>query len=89
VAVGELSDPAAVGRALEEFDSLGREAFLQAHGFIRARSYFIQYKRHYYDSKAIAGVACGYQFPERGTVTPGQFPGRRRKYSQTFETPGL
>lgn len=70
-----LSDPAAVRAALQEFDSLGRNAFLERYGFRKARTYFLVEKGRSYDSKAIAGAAYGYQHPERGPLTSGDFIG--------------
>ncbi|MEU2281039.1 hypothetical protein ABZ614_03530 [Streptomyces sp. NPDC013178] len=49
-----------VMQAIEEFDRLGRDAFLEHHGFGRARRYFLQHDGKFYDSKAILGVAHGY-----------------------------
>lgn len=46
--------------AIEEFDRLGREAFLERYGFGEARQYFILHEGRRYDSKAIVGVAHGY-----------------------------
>jgi 5-methylcytosine-specific restriction enzyme A len=48
-----------VVRALDEFDRLGREAFLARHGFGEARTYLIVRDARLYDSKAIVGVAHG------------------------------
>lgn len=47
--------------ALTEFDRLGRDAFLHQHGFGRARDYMLVTETGRYDSKAILGVAFGYQ----------------------------
>lgn len=55
-----LTDREAVEAAIREFDALGREAFLNKHGFGRCR-YMLLHKQAQYDSKAIAGVAYGYQ----------------------------
>ncbi|MGC5036319.1 hypothetical protein ACPXCS_01945 [Streptomyces sp. DT190] len=49
-----------VAQAIEEFDRLGRDAFLEQHAFGRARRYFLQHNGKFYDSKAILGVAHGY-----------------------------
>ncbi|MGI4807737.1 MAG: HNH endonuclease [Janthinobacterium lividum] len=57
----DLTSRTAVLNAIAEFDSLERSAFLQKYGFRRARSYFILYNGRCYDSKAITGVALGYQ----------------------------
>jgi len=62
-----LTDRSAVDRALEDFDRLGREAFLGEYGFGEDRDYFLVTDAGRYDSKAIFGVAFGYQFG----VTPG------------------
>jgi 5-methylcytosine-specific restriction enzyme A len=49
----------AVAAALHEFDRLGREQFLEASGFGRAKSYFVEQDGKLYDSKAIVGYAHG------------------------------
>lgn len=70
-----LTDKEAVLRAIEEFDALGRGAFLARYGFGQARSYFLLYRGARYDSKAIAGVAHGYQHPTIGPLKSGDFSG--------------
>lgn len=73
MALNDLTDPDAVRSAMAEFDARGRDGFLAAHGFRRARGYFLQHEGRSYDSKAIAGVAHGYQ---HGTaLTAEQFSG--------------
>lgn len=59
--LADLTDPGAVVRAIEEFDSLGRDAFLSTYGYGRAKHYFLVHRGSHYDSKAIAGVAFGKQ----------------------------
>lgn len=71
----KLSDPDAVRRALEEFDQVGRIEFLERYGYGKALAHFVRRSGRYYDSKAIAGVAFGYQFPEEGPLTNDQFSG--------------
>lgn len=61
--------------ALDEFDNLGREQFLDRYGFGRARRYFVKRNGQYYDSKAIAGAAFGFQHPERGPMAATEFAG--------------
>src|SRR5690606_20013462 len=58
----QLTDPKAVLSAIDEFDTRGRENFLSWHKYGHARSFFLKYQTRLYDSKAIVGVACGYQF---------------------------
>src|SRR3712207_1661805 len=62
MAFRDLSDPRAVDAALDEFDRLGRDAFLAKYQFGRARRYFVRSDGRLYDSKAIAAAAHGFQF---------------------------
>lgn len=73
--LGDLNSPEAVLQAIEEYDRLGEEAFLERYGFGPARSYFLIHKGRRYPSKAIAGVAHGYQYPKKGALTSGEFTG--------------
>jgi hypothetical protein len=71
----DLDDKAAVVAALEEFDRIGRAAFLERYGFGEARQYFIRWSGELYDSKAIVGAAHGVQFPALGPLGPEDFSG--------------
>src|SRR4051812_48283531 len=73
--LADLTSAAAVSAALDEFDQLGREAFLAQYGFGKARRYFVRRDGKYYDSKAIAGVAMRYQDPQAGPLTSDEFSG--------------
>lgn len=73
--LSELTSREAVRSAAAEYDRIGQEAFLSKYGFGKAREYFLQIDDRLYDSKAIAGVAYGYQFPERGPLTSRDFSG--------------
>ncbi|WP_340379821.1 hypothetical protein U5640_30860 [Streptomyces sp. SS7] len=64
----------AVIQAVEEFDRLGHDTFLERHGFGRARRYLLEYNGRSYDSKAIVGVAHGY-LPGQEALESGQFSG--------------
>jgi hypothetical protein len=75
VPITQLTDPDAVLRAIRDFDDRGRDDFLGHHGFGPARFYFLVHERKLYDSKAIAGVAYGYQYPERGVMRAAEFTG--------------
>ncbi|MEQ4205794.1 hypothetical protein [Actinopolymorpha sp. B9G3] len=61
MALKDLTDKQAVLAALAEFDAIGRQAFLSRYGFRLATGYFVLHEGRPYDSKAIAGVAHGYQ----------------------------
>ena len=54
----------AVLKAVAEFDTLGRDAFLEHYGFGRAREYLLVIDVREYDSKAIWGAA--HQYGESG-----------------------
>jgi hypothetical protein len=75
LALADLTAADAVLRALDEFDAIGRDHFLSKYGFSTARSYFLVRDGRAYDSKAIAGVAHGYQHPHLGPLRPSDFSG--------------
>ena len=61
--------------AVDEFDRLGRDAFLDKYGFGTARKYFLEVNGHPYDSKAIMGYAHGVSqgvFLRAGDFTGGE-----------------
>ncbi len=73
--LSDLTEADAVERALDEFDKLGRDAFLAKYGYGPARTYFVRRGTTLYDSKAIAGAAIGYQFPADGPLSSTDFSG--------------
>jgi len=75
MALSNLSSPSAVVAAIKEFDRLGQEKFLDSYGFAPSREYVLLFDGREYDSKAIAGVAHKYQFPEQGALSSGSFSG--------------
>jgi hypothetical protein len=87
--IDEITDPAAVLAAIEEYDRLGRDAFLSKHGFGAAREYFLQIDGRLYDSKAILGVAYGHQYPDRGPLQHTQFTSRQRAVVRRLEELGF
>jgi cytoplasmic iron level regulating protein YaaA (DUF328/UPF0246 family) len=66
---------ASVLRAIEECDQKGRDRFCAEHGFGRAYKFPLEHEGREYDSKAILGVAYGYEFPERGPLGPHELNG--------------
>jgi len=64
-------------QALDEFQRLGRHAFLQRYGFGTARDYFVVHPVTGLrcDSKAIVGAAYGVDFPAAGPLGPRHFSG--------------
>lgn len=75
--LAELSDAAAVQAALDEYLRLGQDGFLEKYGFAKASGYLVKDPRsgQWADSKAIAGVAIGCQFPADGPLRSDQFSG--------------
>src|SRR5690242_11347969 len=87
--LSELTDRSAVLRAMAEHDELGRDAFLSRYGYGPSRSYFVEHNGKQYDSKAIAGVAIGKQFPAEGPLRADQFSGGERTVQAKLESLGF
>ena len=62
---------------MADYLQLGQKAFLELHGFGRASAYVVRdpLSGQWADSKAIAGVAVGKQFPAEGVLRAAQFSG--------------
>ena len=84
-----LSSVDAVLRAADEYDRLGREAFLAKYRFGPSRGYFLQIAGRRYDSKAIVGAAHGYQHPELGPLESGDFSGGEATVKAKLEELGF
>jgi hypothetical protein len=85
-----LTSREAVLEAMREFDSLGRDAFLEKYGFGRSNSYFVQGEGdRLYDSKALAGAAVGFEHPERGPLRASEFVGGERTVRRKLEGLGF
>ena len=87
MALSDLTEAQSVLRAVREFDEVGRETFLRKYGFGRSRSYFLVLNGESYDSKAIAGVAHGYQHPTLGALKPSDFSGGDATVRARLESP--
>ena len=75
--LSQLRRPAAVQAAIDEFVQLGRTKFLERYGFGKSRDFLVRDPKTGTDcdSKAIAGVAYGKQFPSQGPLTADSFSG--------------
>ena len=73
----ELTSADAVIAAIDEFANVGRAAFLNRYGFKKATKFFVVHDGECFDSKAVAGVAFGNQFPSAGALTSNEFSGGR------------
>jgi hypothetical protein len=87
--VRRVTEQSAVEAAMDEFDQIGRDAFLKKYGFGPALRYFIMSNGRQYDSKAIYGAAHRIQFPEDGLVTSGDFSGGEDAVQQPLEALGF
>src|SRR5437870_2571932 len=79
----------AVLAAVDEFDELGREEFLRKYGFGLARDYLLVHDGKRYDSKAIVGVAYGFQHPDEGPLASDEFGGGRGTVIPVLESLGF
>ena len=75
MAFSDINSRRAILDAVEEFDRVGRAAFLERYGFRKAVSYFLEIHGRQYDSKAVVGVAHKYQFPAEGALSSAEFSG--------------
>ncbi len=73
--VREIKSRDSVLAAISEYDRLGRAEFLAKYGFGEAKRYFVVANGKRYDSKAIAGAAHGFEFPDRGPLRSNEFTG--------------
>jgi 5-methylcytosine-specific restriction protein A len=73
--LSQLTDPAAVNRAITEFHEFGREGFLQKYGLAASRDFFVHHDGILIDSRPLLAVAYGYQHPDHGPLRVKDFPG--------------
>lgn len=75
--LSRLRSPAAVQAALDQFESLGRTAFLARYGYGRSRDFLVRNPQtgNLCDSKAVVGAAFGFEHPEHGALTHDEFSG--------------
>lgn len=89
--LSDLTSVAAVQAALDEYELLGKVAFLQKHGFREAGNYLVRNPRtkSLADSKAIVGVALAYQYPGSGGLRAKGFSGGAATVQRTLERLGF
>ena len=75
LSLGQLTSREAVRGAAAVCDELGPQVFLERYGYAPARVYLLELDGKHYDSKAIAGVAHGIQYPDLGPLTANEFNG--------------
>ncbi len=89
MALSDMKSSKAILTAIKEFDDLGRVTFLNKYGFGHARKYFVDYENQLYDSKAIIGVAHGFEFPGKGILKSIDFSGGRLTVCPKLEELGF
>jgi hypothetical protein len=89
VSIASLTSPKAVDAAMDEFDELGRDPFLAKYGYGHAKRYFVRRNGKLYDSEAIAGVAVGFQDPDRGPMLNSEFSGGEGSVVRRLEELGF
>lgn len=87
--VKRVTDRGAVETAMDEFDRIGREAFLAKYKFGQALRYFVTRNGRRYDSKAIYGASHRIQFPEEGDVSAYDFSGGEQVVQGPLEALGF
>jgi hypothetical protein len=84
-----LTSPQAVLKAVAEFNELGREAFLSKYGFGKARDYYLLLNGKHFDSKAIAGVAHGFEHVSSGPLEASAFSGGEKTVRRVLQSLGF
>ena len=76
-------------KAMKECDTLGQDKFLKRYGFGLARRYSLIHDGKSYDSKAIVGVAYGYENPTHGPLKSSEFEGGKDRVQPSLEALGF
>ncbi len=86
--IKKVTDRSAVEAAMDEFDRIGRDAFLDKYKFGPALRYFVTRNGKRYDSKAIYGAAHRRQYPDEGDVVSTDFSGGEHAVQRPLEALG-
>ena len=84
-----IRERGSVIKAIQECDRLGREEFLQRYEYGATKGYVLVYEGKHYDSKAIVGVAHGYENPEQGPLKAKDFSGGAATVQRRLERLGF
>jgi hypothetical protein len=79
----------AVLKAIEQFDAMGRREFLSHYGFKPASQYMLTHKGRRYDSKAIVGVAHGFNSRAARPLLSKEFSGGAATVQKTLRRLGF
>ena len=89
MSLSDIRSKQPVLKAIDEFNRLGRDQFLEKYGFGHARSYLLVHEGQKYDSKAIVGVAHGYARPDLGPLKADEFSGGEAIVKRKLERLGF
>ena len=84
-----VSNRGAVLKAMQEFDDLGRDAFLTKYNFGKAREFFLFHDGKFYDSKAIVNRAHGIEAGDDGVLAASEFSGGEDTVQKSLNTLGF
>ena len=87
--ISDITQPEAVKQAMAEYDRIGRDMFLHKYGYGTATKYVLKENAKLYDSKAILGVAYGFQFPEEGPLASADFSGGEMTVARVLKSLGF
>ena len=76
-------------KAIAECDRKGRQRFGEEYGYGRSYKFPLEYEGREYDSKAILGVAYGYEFPQRGPLRAHELYGGQSMTVPILESLGF
>ena len=85
----DLTDLQAVERAVDEYETFGRERFLARHNFGESDAYFIEFNGTWFDSKPLLGAAYSFQYPDRPPIAAKDFSGGHKRLGPICERLGL
>jgi len=87
--LSRITSPAAIRKAMAEYDRIGQDAFLQKYGFGKAYRFRLKDGERRYDSKAILGVAYGIQYPKEGRLSARDFSGGEKTVTRRLDSLGF
>src|SRR6185437_1489835 len=88
MSIQELTGTAVLS-AIQEFDTIGKRAFLKKYGFGPSRGYYLLKDEKLYDSKAIAGAAHGYLGTGYSPLEHGDFRGGEKTVANRLRQLGF
>jgi hypothetical protein len=89
MSISKIENRDSIIKAIQGYDRVGEERYLKDHGFGKAKRYHLKYRNKLYASKAIVGVAHGFEFPNEPKLTANDFNGGERTVQKLLERLGF